>query len=39
MRLDRDAALAFEIHCIQHLIGHLTLCKGARSFQQTIGQG
>src|SRR5690606_41216537 len=29
LRLDRDAALALEVHRIEHLIGHLTIGKAA----------
>ena len=38
VRLDGDAALALEIHCIQHLLHHLALRKRAGHFQQTVRQ-
>src|SRR4051794_24155119 len=38
MRLDGDAALALEIHRIEHLLHHLPLGKGAGDFEKTIRQ-
>ena len=36
--LDRDAALAFEVHVVERLFAHLALLDGAGQFQQSIGQ-
>ena len=36
--LDGDAALALDIHIVEHLLGHLALGKAARRLDQTIGQ-
>ena len=33
VRLDSDAALSFQIHCIQHLGLHLTRGQGPSQFQ------
>ena len=38
MRLDGDAALAFEVHRIQHLLAHLPFLQRARRLQQPIRQ-
>ena len=38
MRLDRDAALAFQVHRIQHLLAHLAFLHRARRLQQAIRQ-
>ena len=35
MRLDGDAALALQIHRVQHLLHHFALRQRARSFEQT----
>ena len=39
MRFDGDAALALEIHRIEHLRHHFALRKRARGFQKPVGQG
>jgi len=36
--LDGDAALAFQVHRVEHLGLHLALAQGARQFQQPVGQ-
>ena len=36
LRLDRDAALALDIHAVEDLILHLTLAERARIFDQTV---
>ena len=38
MRLDGDAALALQIHRIQHLLHHFALRQSAGGFEQAIGQ-
>src|ERR1700690_3525688 len=38
LRLDRNSALALQIHGIEHLRGHLTLREGAGQLEQTIRQ-
>ena len=38
LRLDRDAALALQIHVVEHLRFHLTLGQGARALDQAIGE-
>ena len=38
MRLDRDAAFALQIHGVEHLCLHLARLKGARNFEQAVGQ-
>ena len=38
MRLDGDAALAFEVHRIEHLLAHLAFCQRARRLQQPVRQ-
>ena len=38
MGLDGDAALAFEVHRIEHLLLHLARCQRACEFQQAIGE-
>ena len=37
--LDRDAALAFQIHGIEELILLFTLVNGPRALEQSIGKG
>ena len=37
-RLDGDAALALEIHRVEHLLVHFALRKRAGHFEQTIGE-
>src|ERR1700683_4336130 len=36
--LDGDAALALEVHGIEHLLVHLALCERTGHFQQAVGQ-
>ena len=36
--LDRDAALALEVHGIEHLLLHLALLQAAADLNQAIGQ-
>ena len=36
--LDGDAALALQIHRVEHLRGHLALAQRAGQFQQAVGQ-
>src|SRR5437868_10373991 len=38
MRLDGDAALAFEVHRIEKLVLFITLVDGARCLEQSIGE-
>ena len=38
VRLDRDAALALEIHAVEHLRLHLAGLQGARHLEETVGQ-
>ena len=37
-RFDRDAALALEVHVVEHLVVHLASFDRARLLQQTIGE-
>ncbi len=37
--LDGDAALALQVHGIEHLLVHLALGEGAGHFQQPVGKG
>ena len=37
--LDRDALLALEVHCVEHLGRHLALRQGAGQLEQTVSQG
>src|SRR5713226_2623983 len=39
VELDRDAALALEIHGVEHLLPHKSLLEGARELDQPVGQG
>ena len=39
LRLDRDAALALEIHRVEHLRFHLALLERARHLEESIGEG
>ena len=39
MRLDGDAAFAFEVHGVEHLGLHLTCREGAGQLQQAVGEG
>src|SRR5438128_4382044 len=34
--LDRDTALALEVHRVEDLCGHFTLCERAREFEQAV---
>ena len=36
--LDGDAALAFQIHGIEHLLHHFALAERARGFEETVGK-
>src|SRR5690606_23129650 len=38
VRLDGDAALALEVHRVEHLRLHLALLEGARDLEKTVGQ-
>ena len=38
MRLDGDAALALQVHRVQHLRLHLARCQRAGKLQQTVGK-
>ncbi len=38
VRLDGDAALALEVHAVEHLRLHLAGLQGAREFEEAIGQ-
>jgi hypothetical protein len=37
--LDGDAFFAFQIHRIEHLLGHITGRNGPGDLQQTVSQG
>ncbi len=37
--LDRDAALALQVHAVEHLVGHLALGQRAGRLDQPVGQG
>jgi len=37
--LDRDAALAFEVHIVERLILHIALADGMGVLQQAVSQG
>jgi hypothetical protein len=39
LRLDRDAALALELHLVEHLLLHLTRLEPAGGLDQPVGQG
>ena len=39
LRLDGDAALALDVHRIEHLRAHLALGEGAADLDQTVGEG
>ncbi len=36
--LDRDAALALQVHGVEELLGHLALGEGARALQEAVGE-
>ena len=38
LRLDRDAALALQLHRVEHLVGHISKRHHARGLQQAICQ-
>src|SRR3989344_837801 len=38
LHLDGDAALAFEVHTVEHLVAHKAFGNGTGTFEQTIGQ-
>ena len=38
LRLDRDAALALDVHRIEHLRGHLARFQATAAFDQPVGQ-
>ena len=39
LRLDGDAALALELHGIEHLAGHFALLQAAAALDQPVGEG
>ena len=39
LRLDRDAALALEVHRVEHLRLHFALAERAGQLEQSVGQG
>ena len=39
LRLDRDAAFAFQLHLVEQLVLHLAGGNGAGNFDQAISQG
>ena len=39
LRLDRDAALALQLHIVEHLLAHLARLEPAASLDQPIGEG
>ncbi len=39
LRLDRDTALALDVHRVQHLLLHFTLGQAFAGLYQAIGQG
>jgi hypothetical protein len=38
LHLDRDAALALEIHAVEHLILHVARLNGPRELQHAVGK-
>jgi hypothetical protein len=38
MRLDRDAALALQVHRVEHLRRHLTHLERAGDLEKTVGE-
>ena len=38
LSLDGDAALAFELHRIEHLLGHFPVCQSAADLNEAIGE-
>src|SRR3546814_2933163 len=39
LRLDGDAALALDIHIVQHLLGHFAIGQPAGALDQPVGKG
>ncbi len=39
VRFDGDAALALEVHGVEHLLHHLALRKGAGDFKEAVRKG
>ena len=39
LRLDGDAALALDVHGIEHLVHHVALGHSARRLQDAVGDG
>ena len=39
LRLDRDAALALDVHAVEHLLFHVAQGHGVRLLDKTIGEG
>ena len=39
MGFDGDAALAFQVHGIEHLLHHFALREGAGDLEQAVGEG
>jgi hypothetical protein len=37
--LDRDAALALQVHGVEELLGHLAPGEGPRRLHQSVGEG
>jgi hypothetical protein len=38
LRLDRDAALALQVHGVQHLLAHLAVGEAAATLDEAVGQ-
>src|SRR5437879_13261773 len=39
VQLDRDAALALQVHRVEHLLSHQALVQRARELDQAVGPG
>jgi hypothetical protein len=39
LKLDGDAALAFEVHLVQELLGHVALSDRSGDLEESIGKG
>ena len=39
LRLDGDAALLFQIHGVEHLLGHFAVGQAAAELDEAVGQG
>jgi len=39
VQLDRDAALALQVHGVEHLLAHLTFLERAGGLDQSVGEG